>query len=161
MPLRVRRVVTGHDAGGRAVFVQDALVDATPIPGLGEMAFLWSADQPATYPDSGTDPAAPDIFPPLGGVRFLAASYAPGVVAPEPIPEMDIENGDPPGMHRTNSQDFAVILSGQVELVHGDGSHVLLSAGDVVVQNGTRHLWRVVGDGPATMAAFIVGAGHR
>jgi uncharacterized cupin superfamily protein len=41
-----------------------------------------------------------------------------------------------------------------------DGAEVLLSPGDVVVQNGTRHRWRVVGDVPATMAAFIIGA-HR
>jgi hypothetical protein len=69
--MKVRMVVTGHDAKGRAVFVRDGRVDGTPIPGLGELAFLWNADEPATYPNPGNNPAAPGIFPPLGGIRFI------------------------------------------------------------------------------------------
>jgi hypothetical protein len=42
-----------------------------------------------------------------------------------------------------------------------DGAEVSLSPGDVVVQNGTRHRWRVAGDVPATLAAFIIGAYRR
>src|SRR6266700_2064122 len=45
--MKVRTVVTGHDAKGRAVFVRDEQVDGTPIPGIGELAFLWNADEPA------------------------------------------------------------------------------------------------------------------
>src|SRR5438093_8558049 len=67
--MKVRTVVTGHNAKGRAVFVRDEKVDGTPIPGLGELAFLWNADEPATYPNAGNNPAAPGIFPPLGGIR--------------------------------------------------------------------------------------------
>ena len=52
--MQVREVVTGHDAEGRAVFVRDEQVDGMPIPHLGELAFLWSADEPATYPNAGT-----------------------------------------------------------------------------------------------------------
>ena len=66
--MKVRTVVTGHDAKGRAVFVRDEKVDGTPIPGLGELAFLWNANAPATYPNAGNNPAAPSIFPPLGRV---------------------------------------------------------------------------------------------
>src|SRR5947207_15999138 len=50
--MQVRQVVTGHDAKGRAVFVRDEQVDGMPIPGLGELAFLWNADEPATYPNA-------------------------------------------------------------------------------------------------------------
>ena len=69
--MKVRTVVTGHNAKGRAIFVRDEKVDGTPIPGLGELAFLWNADEPATYPNAGNNPAAPGIFPPLGGIRFI------------------------------------------------------------------------------------------
>ena len=160
--MRVRRVITGHDAEGRAVFVRDQQVDAIPIPGLGELAFLWSADEPATYPNAGDNPAAPGIFPPVGGIRFTMATYSPefDVVGPEATPEMHVEDGDEPGMHRTDTTDFGVLLSGNIVVEVDDGAELLLSPGDVVVQNGTRHRWRVVGDLPATMAAFMIGAHH-
>src|SRR4029078_2792585 len=76
--MKVRTVVTGHDAKGRAVFVQDEKVDGTPIPGLGELALLCNANEPATYPNAGNNPAAPGIFPPVGGVRFIIGTYLPG-----------------------------------------------------------------------------------
>ena len=95
----------------------------------------------------------------MSGIRFLIGTYPPnGVVAPEPTPEMHIEDGDEPGFHRTDTTDFGVLLSGNIVAELDDGAEVLLSPGDVLVQNGTRHRWRVVGDAPATMVAFIVGA---
>ena len=160
--MQVRKVVTGHDAKGRAVFVRDERVDGTPIPGLGELAFLWNADEPATYPNPGNNPAAPGIFPPLGGIRFIIGMYPPnGVVAPEPTPEMHIEDDDELGFHRTDTTDFGVLLSGNMALELDDGAEVLLSPGDVLVENGTRHRWRVVGDVPATLASFLIGAQRR
>ncbi len=161
--MRVRQVVTGHDAKGRAVFARDEQVDGMPIPGLGELAFLWSADEPATYPNAGNNPAAPSLFPPVGGIRFLIATYSPEhdvIAAPEAAPGIHVEDGDEPGMHTTDSTDFGVVLSGNVVCELDDGAEVVLSPGDVVVQNGTRHRWRVVGEMPATLAVFIIGA-HR
>jgi mannose-6-phosphate isomerase-like protein (cupin superfamily) len=162
--IKVRTVVTGHDAKGRAVFVRDEKIDGTPIPGLGELAFLWNADEPATYPNAGDNPAAPGPFPPVGGIRFVIASYSPGfeaVAAPEAAPGIHVEEGDEPGMHMTDSTDFGVLLSGNMALELDDGAEVLLSPGDVLIENGTRHRWRVVGDVPATLAAFIIGAHRR
>ena len=82
------------------------------------------------------------------------------MVAPDATPDMHVEEGDEPGMHRTDSTDFGVVLSGNVVCELDDGAEVLLSPGDAVVQNGTRHRWRVVGDVPATLAVFMIGA-HR
>jgi hypothetical protein len=159
--MQVRQVVTGHDAQGRAVFVQDKQVDGMPIPGLGELAFLWSADGPAIYPSAGSNPAAPSLFPPVSGIRFLIATYSPEydvITAPEAASGVHVADGDEPGMHTTDSTDFGVVLSGNVACELDDGAEVVLSPGDVVVQNGTRHRWRVVGDVPATLAVFIIGA---
>src|SRR5260370_17170349 len=161
--MKVRTVVTGHDAKGRAVFVRDEQVDGTPIPGLGELAFLWNADEPATYPNAGNNPAAPAIFPPVGGIRYIVGTYLPGVIAPEPTPEMRLEHGDEPGgandgFHRTDTTDFGVLLSGNMALELDDGAEAVLSPGDVLIAHGTRHRWRVVGDVPATLASFIIGA---
>src|SRR5712675_3233799 len=124
--MQVRQVVTGHDAEGRAVFVRDKQVDGMPIPGLGELAFLWSADEPATYPNSGDNPAAPALFPPVGGIRFVIASYSPGfeaVAAPKAAPGIHVEEGDELGMHTTDSTDFGIL----VVLELADGAEVSLS----------------------------------
>ena len=160
--MQVRKVVTGHDAKGRAVIARDEQIDGVPIPGLGELAFLWNANEPATYPNAGDNPAAPGIFPPVGGIRFEIATYSPesGVVAPEPVPGMHIQPGDEPGMHRTDTTDFGVVLSGSLALQLDDGAEVSLSTGDVLIENGTRHRFRVVGDEPATMASLLIGAHH-
>lgn len=158
--MKVRQVVTGHDANGRSVFVQDKQIDGTPIPGLGELAFLWNADEPATYPDAGENPQAEGIFAPVGGVRFLLTEYTPqSTVAPDLTPEMTA--GEQPGMHTTDTTDFGILISGKLVLEVDDGAEVTLSPGDVVVQNGTAHRWRVVGDEPAVMAVCIVGAHRR
>ena len=165
--MKVRTVVTGFDAKGRSVFVQDAKIDGTPIPGLGELAFLWNANEPATYPNAGKNPGAPGIFPPVGGIRYIIGTYLPGkFIAPEPTPEMHLEDGDGSGgandgFHRTDTTDFGVILSGAMALELDDGAEVVLSAGDVLIENGTRHRWRVVGNVPATLASFLIGARRR
>src|SRR5439155_2809203 len=107
--MKVRTVVTGHDAKGRAVFVRDEQVDGMPIPGLGELAFLWNANEPATYPNEGNNPAAPGIFPPLDGIRFIIGTYSPGAfIAPEPTPGCHLGGGDNLdgskwGFHRTDT----------------------------------------------------------
>jgi hypothetical protein len=72
--MQVRQVATGHDADGRAVIARDEHIDGMPIPGLGELARLWGADEPATYPNAGDNPAAPAPFPPVGGIRFAIAT---------------------------------------------------------------------------------------
>src|SRR2546423_813295 len=108
----VRQVVTGHNAKGRSVFALDHQVDAMTIPNLGELALLRSADEPATYPNAGDNPAAPLVFPPVGGVRLVMATYSPefDVVAPEPLPGMYVEDDDESGFHRTDTTDFGVLL---------------------------------------------------
>ena len=68
----VRRVVTGHDADGRAVFVSDEAVPAVApavLPG-SEFHRLWGADEAPRFPDDGSMPEHRAYFPPVGGVRF-------------------------------------------------------------------------------------------
>ena len=88
------------------------------------------------------------------------------MIAPEPTPEMHLEDVTNPvelddGFHRTDTTDFGVLLSGNMALELDDGAEVVLSPGDVLIENGTRHRWRVVGDVPATLASFIIGARRR
>jgi quercetin dioxygenase-like cupin family protein len=66
----------------------------------------------------------------------------------------EVEN---PGMHRTDSTDYDIVLDGLIWLELDDGVEIELHRGDVVVQQGTRHAWRTKGDAGATMAFVLVG----
>lgn len=65
---------------------------------------------------------------------------------------------DAPGMHTTDSLDYIMIVSGEVVLELDDGEETVLHAGDVVVQNGTRHAWRNRGTEPCTFVGVAIGA---
>ena len=175
--MRVRRVVTGHDRNGKAVFASDEQVDPLTlalIPGT-EFHRLWGADQAPTFPDDGDPTAQPSYFPPVGGYRF-GLFTVPAASGPAPadldlqaaLAEMEVklpgmlaylEPGNP-GMHTTDTIDFEVVLSGEVILELDDGVEKVLRPGDTVVQNGTRHRWSNRGTEPAVLAAFLIGA-HR
>ena len=175
--MRVRRVVTGHDRDGRAVFASDEQVDPLTlalIPGA-EFHRLWGADQAPAFPDDGGQTAQPAYFPPVGGYRFGLFTVPPGdYAAPADLDQQaalaEMEDKlpgmlahlepDNPGMHTTNTIDFEVVLSGEVILELDDGVEKVLRPSDTVVQNGTRHRWRNRGTEPAVLAVFLVGA-HR
>jgi len=175
----VRRVVTGHDADGNAVFVSDervAPVTLALLPG-SEFHRLWGSDSVLTFPDEGSRPNAPRYFPPVGGFRFgfFTIPADGGAGAP---PDLDInaalaefdqklpgmaeylEPGEP-GMHTTATIDFGIVLSGHATLELDDGANVVLHPGDTYVQNGTRHRWSNVGAEPAVLAVALIGANHQ
>jgi hypothetical protein len=176
--MAVRRVVTGHDASGKAVFVSDDEVEAI-VPTLlpdSEFYRLWGGDEPARFPDDGAPPDAPLYFPSVGGFRFGIFTIPPdgGQGAPadldiaaaltnleEVLPGLASHlEPDDPGMHNTATIDFEVVLAGQANLELDDGVVTVLGVGDTVVQNGTRHRWSNPGTEPAVLAVFICGAHH-
>jgi mannose-6-phosphate isomerase-like protein (cupin superfamily) len=174
----VRRVVTGHDSNGKAVFASDEGVDPVTValvPG-GEFHLLWGADQAPTFPDDGSPTPQPTYFPPLGGYRFGFFTVPPAHSASIPA-DLDLEAAvaevdaklpgmlawmepDNPGMHTTDTIDFEVVLSGEVVLELDGGAEKVLRPGDTVVQNGTRHRWSNRGTEPAVVAVILLGA-HR
>jgi len=173
----VRRVVTGHDAEGKAVFASDERVapfEPAAQPG-GAFHQLWGGDEAPRFPDDGSRPAPTTYFPPVGGFRFGFFTIPP-VDAPPLAADLDVSAAieefrtalpglldhmeAEPGMHTTATVDFEVVLSGTVTLELDDGAKVTLAPGDTVVQNGTRHRWGNPGTEPATLAVFICGAHH-
>jgi mannose-6-phosphate isomerase-like protein (cupin superfamily) len=174
----VRRVVTGHDPEGKAVFVGDERV-APFVPAFSPNSsfhLLWGADEPCRFPDDGSRPETTAYFPPLGGFRFNLFTLPPdgdnevpaGVDLGRAFAEMqaalpgltDHLEPDAPGMHTTATIDFEVVLSGTPVLELDDGATVSLQPGDTVVQNGTRHRWSNPGTEPATLAVVLIGASH-
>src|SRR5580658_6637113 len=146
MSLRVRRVVTGHDERGKAHVVIDEVTSNIMVrrPGY-ESSVIWATD---TFPaeNSGTDDgAALDVaVNPPNGTVFRVIRYEPGVA---------------PRMHRTDSLDYAVIVSGEIDMELDDGETVHLCAGDVVVQRGTIHNWINRGTEACTVA-FVLTSAH-
>jgi quercetin dioxygenase-like cupin family protein len=174
----VRRVVTGHDADGRAIVVGDELVGPVTLdayPG-SEFHQLWGADAPPAFPDDGSRPKARTYFPPVGGFRFGFFTVAPeadGAPPPDVDPVRALVQSerrlpgmakhfepDTPGMHTTATVDYGVVLSGQAVLELDDGVTVALHAGDTYILNGTRHRWSNPGHVPAVIAVTFVGADH-
>jgi quercetin dioxygenase-like cupin family protein len=142
--LRVRRVVTGHDAQQRAVIVSD---DSLPIttrrPGQ-QGCVVWAADrlpEDNLAPVDGAQRASGTVLP--GGVVLRVLRYEPGISG---------------RMHRTQSTDYGIVLSGCIVLQLEDGVEVTLNAGDTVVQRGTIHNWINRGAEPCTIAFVLVDA---
>ena len=124
--------------------------------GFGVATWLWLDGPPATVDDGGDEPdGAIRLEPPAGGcsvriIRFPGASEGGGEW-------IRVEGDDPdePGMHATDTLDFMVVVDGRIVLGLDDGEHEL-GPGDVVIQRGNRHRWRVVGDDPCTYVVCML-----
>jgi mannose-6-phosphate isomerase-like protein (cupin superfamily) len=168
----IRRVVTGHDADGKAVFASDEIVAAD-----GTFHQMWGGDETPTFPDSGRQPAQGPFFPAVGGYRFMLVAIPPSGSGERPQGNLDEAAAaemekrfpglashmepDNPGMHTTDTIDFEYVLSGDLVLELDDGAEVALHAGDTVIQNGTRHRWHNRTTEPAVFVAFMIGAHRR
>ncbi|UGQ12983.1 cupin domain-containing protein [Yinghuangia sp. ASG 101] len=157
----VRRVVTGHDAGGRPVIASDGApeVDAMSRRGYGTAELLWFDAPPVRAGDGGDPgPEARGAFPAPGGAACRIITWP---ASPPRTPVADTwlrvpgDSPDEPGMHRTDTQDLVVVLSGAIVLGLDDGDHEL-GPGDALVQRGTRHRWRVVGDRPCVFLCVVL-----
>jgi mannose-6-phosphate isomerase-like protein (cupin superfamily) len=173
----IRRVVTGHDGDGNAVFASDEEIEPITseiVPGW-EFFRLWGSDEPCRFPADGSPPSAVQYFPPIGGFRFGLFIVPPDTVAPlgdidfdaalveieEKLPGMAGHmEPDQPGMHTTATVDYEYVVSGRVVLELDNGVTRELGPGDTVVQNGTRHAWRNPFDEPCVIVVALVGAHH-
>jgi mannose-6-phosphate isomerase-like protein (cupin superfamily) len=163
--MHVRRIVTGHDGAGRAVIVAREEVPAFEAGPGATVWSPWRSDSAARYPDDGGDPPPSAFaFPPVGGFSVsIIRLRVDGTRAFDAfIADALALVADPatPGMHKTATTDFDLVLAGELTLELDDGLEEILRPGDVVIQNGTRHRWINRGDTEAVWAAFVVGAEH-
>ena len=144
MSLNLRRVVTGHDEQGRAIVAIDEICNnvISRRPNHSSCVVWSTGNFPADNADK-TDGAKRQVATTdPGGTVFRVVQYEPGVA---------------PRNHRTESLDYAVVLSGEIDM-ELEGSVVHLRAGDVLVQRGTVHNWVNRGTHACVIAFVLVAA---
>ncbi len=173
--MAVRKVVTGHDEEGHSIFLSDnpvEPVETQSMPGFQTFE-LWSTTENRQVPHReaphgvsnyfpGTDDSVFRVitFPALAQGQAAMEITEPAVLElqrklPGLIEHMEL---DAPGMHTTDSVDYGIVLQGEIYLELDNGVERLLSAGDCVVQNGTRHAWHNRSGAPVVMAFVLLGA---
>jgi quercetin dioxygenase-like cupin family protein len=144
MALQIRRVITGHDSSGRAVVQIDEvarnLVSSRPGATAG---VVWTTEG---FPvdNTGEEDA---------GLRKTGTTLDNGTV----FRILELAPGVTPRNHRTDSIDYAVVMSGEVDM-ELDDTKVHLKAGDVLVQRGTIHNWVNHGTEPCVIAFVLIAA---
>ena len=144
MSLNIRRVVTGHDDQGRAqVLIDETIKNVTSQRPGALYSVIWSSEGFPVNNDGDADPSGKKIGTTIpNGTVFRIVSFGPGVA---------------PRNHRTDSIDYAVVVSGEIDM-DLDGTTVHLKAGDVLVQRGTIHNWINKGTEPCVIAFTLVSA---
>ena len=126
---KIRRIVTGHTKEGVAIFTSDEAFETQVIP-TGDAAFakIWTtAKVPADLNDD-TDGRLREAGTTLhGGSVIRVVDMLPGASSP---------------FHRSSSIDYGIVMSGNIELELDNGVFKTCTAGDIIVQQGTIHLWR-------------------
>lgn len=173
-----RRVLTGHNENNRSTIVSDTEFPAVVAVWCDNfvIADAWRAD---SLPDDNFHSAEPCKLPleleasPTGNVLRMV-QFPPDreyVTDVDPSKGFDAlgdsgsgaitqQNDDDPHplMHKTNTVDYIIIVSGEIYAVMEE-KEVLLKQGDVLVQRGTNHAWSNRSDKPCVLAA-ILNAAH-
>ena len=144
MSLHVRRVITGHDANGSAVVKIDEVSHnlSSNRPGASACV-VWTTESFPVDNAGDADEGLRQVGTTLkNGTVFRVIEFAPGVA---------------PRVHRTDSIDYAVVVSGEIDM-ELDDSVVHLKAGDVLVQRGTIHNWINRGTHACVIAFVLIDA---
>ena len=173
----MHRVVTGHNAAGRSIFMIDdpAPTSVRRKPGTPQVTELWATMESPANNDATDDALARietfKIPPPAEGSIFRVVEYPPDRIrlaalaaeraagaAPDAHDQaLYLGKSRHPGFHKTDTIDYAIVLTGEIWALMDEGE-VLLKAGDVLVQRGTNHAWSNRTDEPARVAFVLIDA---
>jgi hypothetical protein len=174
MSTQVRRIVSGHNAAGKSIFIMDG-----PAPMVNEnnagvtVTELWETRATPASNKGEEDPTkhASRLMPPKNGSNFRIIEYLPDkqrVAAIRGQPgtghsamiegyQRDTANKRHPGFHKTDTIDYAIVLKGEIWALMDEGE-LLMKTGDVLIQRGTSHAWSVRTDEPAYVAFVLIDA---
>lgn len=167
----VRRIVTTHDASGRAIVMHDA--PAEPVVGkAGTRWPIWTTDGSPAHCSTEEDMAQRmgSLHPAPAGSHVRVVDFPP--YDPARVPqdngffirmshlETEAAKARPsrhPLMHRTRTVDYAIILSGEIDMLLDEES-VTCRVGDIIVQQATNHAWINRGTVPCRIAFILLDA---
>jgi hypothetical protein len=170
----MRRVITGHNAQGKSVILSDApsphVLELEAMPGLA-LINLWVTDRsPASNAGPADAAARPVVLePPARGTIFRVVDFPPDQGMAGKVDRgkafaamgaghaMDQSAARHPGMHKTDTVDYALVLDGEIWAVMDEGE-TLLKAGDCLIQRGTNHAWSNRTGTPCRVAFILVNA---
>ena len=164
----IRRVVTGHDNTGKAVIQFDDNASNVQKPtSTIQSTLLWVTDTAPASNDGDKDATDQEIGipPPPNGSIFRVVEFGPeddnsrteeAIHLSSEGANQD-QNARHPGMHKTHSIDYAIIMNGEIDMLV-DEDEVHLKAGDVVVQRGNNHAWVNRGKEPCSIAFVLIDA---
>jgi hypothetical protein len=169
----IRRLVTADDAKGRSRIVEDAPARAVRTvsgrPGYRAVNVWRTEESPARITSSDSTLEHRGILPPKGGSILRIIDFPPEPADSEELKRMldatfggiyqdaahDKRPGVHPGMHRTETLDYAIVLEGEIYAVM-DAGEALLRAGDVLIQRGTNHAWANRSSATARIAFVLI-----
>lgn len=151
-----RRIVTGLDADGKAVFLSDGASPSVQVVANTPtfvVTNFWRHDETpvdnhAPLDDGVSGPVG--LNPPLGGSVFRIVEFPPD------IDWQEREDGPADQIHATPSLDYALVMEGEIWAVL-DGEERLMHPGDVLIQRGTRHAWSNRSETRAIVAFTLIG----
>lgn len=158
-------VVAGLDANGKAAFLDPPPAATHAVSGAVEAAYFWGTDGLPAMPSDIGGGVNSVAFPPVGGTRFGLVCFPPHSAGKLDMAEQggveDVDAGSAPGMHRSDTIDYEVILSGKVDIVLEGGARRTLGPGSCLVMGGVMHAWENIYDEPCIYAVVVIGASVR
>ena len=171
----IRRIVTGDDASGKSRVIEDAPAAAVRTvaerPGYRSVNLWHTGETPARIDAPDTVASHKGILPPKNGSILRIIDFPPEPADPAERKRRiqatfggmfsdathDKRDGAHPGMHLTETVDYAVLLEGEIWAVMDEGE-TLMRAGDVLIQRGTNHAWANRSQKTARIAFVLIDA---
>jgi len=169
----IRRVITANNSSGKSYFKEDgespSIKQVPERPGYRVTNIWRTTESPAMVnaPDSITNHQG--VLPPQYGSVLRVIDYPPEPKDPLEVKRLqdatfaslypdaghDLHPGDHPGMHITQTVDYAIVLAGEITAIL-ETEETVLRAGDILIQRGTNHAWANRSDYPARIAFILI-----
>ncbi len=167
----IRRVVTGDTSSGRSRIEEDRVLDGMSVPerpGYRSTNIWVSGEMPVSVSAADRTAAHKGVLPPGNGSVLRIIDYPPEPTDPEerrrqlaasfaklfPDAEHRIDDKHP-GMHKTLTVDYAIVMAGEIVAIL-DEEETVLRAGDVLIQRGTSHAWANRSGKPARICFVLI-----